>query len=327
MSRSPTRQKAGAAGPGGASRTGRDAPLAGWLRQHRYALAVTLRRLAAQPFSSLANIFVIALALSIPLLGTAILLSVQPVARGMSTGPEVSVFMQPRAAAAAAQEVARRIRADFADEVDNVIVVPRDQALARLKADTAWADALAALPANPLPDVVIVRLSGADFAQRAGPLAATWGNWPGVDKVQLDSEWVQRLQALLRFAGIGLWLLAVGVAIVVLATVFNTVRMQALSQREEITVARLVGATERFVRRPFLYLGAVTVGIAGLLAIAGSAFGLALLNDAVRELARSYGSDFALHLPPARWLVLFVLGGAILGAFSARWSVTRNTRF
>ncbi|GAA5232846.1 ABC transporter permease [Verticiella sediminum] len=298
-----------------------------WVRQHRYALGVTLRRLAAQPFSSLANIFVIALALSIPLLGAAILISAQPVARDMSTGPELTVFMQPGAQPSAAEDVAQRIARDHAADVADVRVVPRERALAELKADTAWAEALAALPDNPLPDAVIVSLAGADFAQRAGKLADAWRELPGVDKVQLDSEWVQRLQAILRFAGIGLWLLAVGVAIAVLATVFNTVRMQALAQREEITVARLVGATERFVRRPFLYLGAVTVGVAGLLAIAGSALGLALLNDAVRELARSYGSDFALQLPALPWLAVFVIGGALLGAFSARWSVTRNTRF
>src|SRR5690606_18201691 len=120
-----------------------------------------------------------------------------------------------------------------------------------------------------------------DFATRANALASAWGNWQYVDQVQLDSIWVQRLQALMRFARIGLLLLALGVALVVLATVFNTVRMQALAQREEITVARLLGATERFVRRPFLYLGAVTGAVASLLAIAATASALWFLNTAV----------------------------------------------
>ncbi len=135
------------------------------------------------------------------------------------------------------------------------------------------------------------------------------------------------MQALLRFAEVGLLLLAAGVAVVVLATVFNTVRMQALSQREEITVARLVGATESFVRRPFLYLGAVTVGIAGILAICACLLALALLNNAVQELARSYGSAFTLQLPSMPWMIAFVLVFALLGALSARWSVSRNTRY
>lgn len=298
-----------------------------WLRQHRYALGVTLRRLGSQPFSSLANVLVIALALAIPLLGAAILISVQPVASNLSTGPEITVFMQPGAPAGAARATAARIAAENAADIAAAEVVTREQALSQLRSNPAWADALAVLPENPLPDAVIVTLSGTNFAERATRLAAVWEGWDGVDNVQLDSEWVQRLQALLRFARLGLLLLAAGVAIVVLATVFNTVRMQALSQREEITVARLVGATERFVRRPFLYLGAITVGLASLVSIAACAVGLALLNGALQDLARSYGTHFALRLPAPGWLALFVLAVALLGAFSARWSVTRNTRF
>ncbi len=103
---------------------------------------------------------------------------------------------------------------------------------------------------------------------------ATWCSW--------TAAWVQRLEAILpRFARIGLGFLAACVAVVVLATVFNTVRMQALSQREEIGVARLVGATESFVRQPFLYLGALSGAAASLLAIGVAAIALSPLNDAL----------------------------------------------
>ena len=148
-----------------------------------------------------------------------------------------------------------------------------------------------------------------------------------MDLVQLDSAWVQRLEALLRFARIGLMLLALSVALVVLATVFNTVRMQALSQREEIGVARLVGATEAFVRRPFLYLGAMTCTLAALISIGVARLALIPLNSAVSSLARSYDADFMLMLPAAPALLIAVVAVAALGALSARWSVQRNTRF
>ena len=128
-----------------------------------------------------------------------------------------------------------------------------------MRENPAWEQALKVLPNNPLPDAVVVAFTpGEDLATRANELARVWRSWPNVDLVQLDSAWVQRLEALLRFGKVGLLLLALSVILVVLATVFNTVRMQALSQREEIGVARLVGATEGFVRRPFLYLGALT---------------------------------------------------------------------
>jgi len=299
-----------------------------WLRQHRYALEITLRRLAAQPYSSLANLAVIALALALPLLGSAILVSVQPLARQVSVTPELTVFLKTDAPSGAAAAVAARIRDEYAGEVDPVRVVERDRALAELRRNPAWEEALAVLPGNPLPDAVVATLApGPDLAARADRLARDWRQWGEVDQVQLDSAWVQRLEALLRFARIGLGLLAASVAVVVLAAVFNTVRMQALSQREEIAVARLVGATESFVRRPFLYLGALTCAVASLAAIALAALALGPLNRALTDLAHSYGAEFLLHLPGAGVLVLSVVAVAALGALSARWSVTRNTRF
>lgn len=302
--------------------------MSAWLRQHRYALLVTLRRLATQPFSSLANLLVMALALALPLLGGAILVSVQPMAREMSVTPEVTVFMRVDAPDGAAAEIARRIRNEYTADVVAVRVANRDDALADLRANPAWRQALAVLSGNPLPDAVVVTLAdGEDLAGRADKLAQIWRQWDPVDLVQLDSAWVQRLEALLRFARIGLGLLATCVAVVVLATVFNTVRMQALSQREEIAVARLVGATESFVRRPFLYLGALSGGLAALIAIGVAALALSPLNHALLGLTRSYAAAFALHLPGAGVLLAAVIAAAALGALSARWSVTRSTRF
>ena len=299
-----------------------------WLRQHRYAIAVAVRRLLAQPFSSLANLLVIALTLTVPILGASILITAQPVARQLSVSPEMTIFLSPKADADAGANVAQRLKADFPDDVDSVNVVKRDEALKKLRANPNWAQALAALPSNPLPDAVVVTLRDhPDLARHADTLATQWRQWEQVDLVQHDSAWVQRLEAILSFARIGLVLLAIGVALVVLATVFNTVRMQALTQREEIGVARLVGATESFVRRPFLYLGALTGLTAGLGAIVLAYFALMPLNTALTRLAHSYGTTLALRLPDAVSLALAVIVVAILGALSARWSVTRNTRF
>ena len=298
------------------------------LRQHRYALAVTIKRLISQPFSSLANLLVIALALSLPLLGASLLVSVQPVARQLSVTPELTVFLKMDATNGQAEQVATKIRKEHADQSASVRVMSKEVALKELRTNPAWEQALKVLPGNPLPDAVVVTLTpGDDLAIRADKLAQTWRTWPGVELVQLDSAWVQRLEALLRFARIGLLLLALSVALVVLATVFNTVRMQALSQREEIGVARLVGATESFVRRPFLYLGAMTCSLAALIGIGIARLALVPLNNALSSLARSYDADFALSLPPITMLILAVFVVAALGALSARWSVQRNTRF
>src|SRR5690606_10779407 len=148
------------------------------------------------------------------------------------------------------------------------------------------------------PDAVVATLTeGDNLAGRADVLAQAWRQWEHVDLVQLDSAWVQRLEAILRFARVGLMFLAACVAAVVLAAVFNTVRMQAMLQREEIAVARLVGATESFVRRPFLYLGALSGVLAALIAIAAAAVALTPLNNALLKLAQSYGATVTLQLP------------------------------
>jgi cell division transport system permease protein len=298
------------------------------LRQHRYALAVTLRRLISQPISSLTNLLVIALALSLPLLGASLLVSIEPVARQVSVTPELTIFLKPDAANTAAEQLAKRIRSEHADQVSGVRIISKDRALKDLRENPAWEQALKVLPNNPLPDAVVVAFTpGEDLAARADEMARVWRSWPNIDLVQLDSAWVQRLEALLRFGKVGLLLLALSVILVVLATVFNTVRMQALSQREEIGVARLVGATEGFVRRPFLYLGALTCTIAALISIGIARGALMPLNDALASLARSYDAEFALALPSIPVLCLAVLSVACLGALSARWSVERNTRF
>ena len=299
-----------------------------WLRQHRYALTVTMRRLLAQPISSLANLLVIALALALPLLGASFLLSIEPVTKQVSVTPELTIFLKNNAPTGTADQLARRLRDEYAEQTVKVRVIPKQQALEDLRANPAWEQALKVLPANPLPDAIVVELApGEDLAKRADQLAGVLRKWPGVDLVQLDSAWVQRLEALLRFGRIGLLLLGLSVMLVVLATVFNTVRMQALSQREEIGVARLVGATESFVRRPFLYLGALTCTLAALLSLGIARLTLTPLNDALASLARTYDAEFALTLPAAPVLSVSVLIVAALGALSARWSVQRNTRF
>lgn len=299
-----------------------------WVRQHKYACSTAARRLLATPFSSLANLLVIALTLALPVLGAALLVVAQPVVKQVSISPEITLFLEMDAPAQAAGQLAKTLQGQYKEDIEHVRIVPRKLALDTLKQNPNWSDALAVLPDNPLPDAVIVTLRQTDtLAQRAAQLVAEWKQLPSVQAAQHDAMWVQRLASILKFLRIGLGLLALGVALVVLATVFNTVRMQALSQREEIAVARLVGATETFVRRPFLYLGAITGIVASALAVVLSLIALVPLNQALATLAGSYGLALQMQLPPAPYLLLATLAIAVLGAIAARWSMTRHSRF
>lgn len=299
-----------------------------WLRQHRYAFNVALRRLATQPFSSLSNLLVISLTLAIPVLAASVLVSAQPVVRQIPVSPEITLFLKSSTDTVTTSALAQSLEQDYADKVSAVRIVSRDTAFETLKTKQVWADALAVLPDNPLPDAIIITLrESPDLARQAQSLAQQWRELDPVDNVQLDSDWVRRLEAILSFLRIGLALLAFGVALVVLATVFNTVRMQALTQRDEIAVARLVGATESFVRRPFLYLGALTGALSSVMAIGLAALALQPLNAALARLASTYGTQLAVRLPDAASLGLALIVVSILAAVSARWSVTRTTRF
>ena len=298
------------------------------LEHHRYALAVTVRRLIGQPFSFFTNVVVIALALTLPLLGASVLVSVQPLTQHVSANPAITVFMTPDASLEQAQAVAQEIRSRDDPVVLEVRLISKETAYELLRGNQAWRQALEVLPDNPLPHAVSVTIAADEaMATNADVLARQWQQLDGVAFVQLDSIWVQRIEALLRIGNIGLAMVTLIIALVVLAAVFNTVRMQALSLREEIAVARLVGATESFVRRPFLYQGGITCAIAALIAIGLASAALTPLNEALSGLSRTYDALFALHLPDALSLFLYVLAAISLGAFSARWSVTRHTRY
>lgn len=299
-----------------------------WLHQHRYAFTVAVRRLVSQPFSSLCNILVISLSLAVPIVVAAVLDTARPVVQQIPVSAEVTLYLDRSAESDAARKLGDALRERHAEDIEAVEVIDRHEALEALRNRPAWSDALAVLPDNPLPDAVVVTLrQHPEIAATSERLSSEWKALDGVESVQVDSTWVQRLQAMLDFLRMGLWLLALGVAIVVLATVFNTVRLQALTQREEIAVARLVGATEAFVRRPFLYLGALTGLLSSGLAIIAAWAALQPLNTAINRLAVSYGTELALKLPDAISLLLAGVVVAILGALSARWSVTRDSSF
>lgn len=299
-----------------------------WLRYHQYALRIAVRRLLKQPFSSLCNVFVISISLALPLLAASILVSVQPVVQHMPVAAELTLLLTQETTIDQAQALATDLHDSYTESILQTRVIHRDDALGQLADNPAWAEALAVLTDNPLPHAIVVTLQEApDQASVASSLAQQWRDLEPIQAVQLDSDWVQRLEALLSFLRIGLGLLAIAVALVVVATVFNTVRMQALTQREEISVARLVGATESFVRRPFLYLGAVTGIVSGLIAVGAAALALVPLNRALDRLAATYQAQISLQLPGVADLAAGLFAVAVLAAFAARWSVTRNTRF
>jgi cell division transport system permease protein len=180
---------------------------------------------------------------------------------------------------------------------------------------------VAALNQNPLPDTLVVKLRDLAPEQIEG-LTAELGALPGVGHVQADSAWARRLSALIAVGRLGFMLLAALLATGLVAVTFNTIRLQVLTQREEIEVARLLGATDAFIRRPFYYLGALQGLAGGVCSLGILAGGLALLNRGVHALAETYGSGFQLAFLPPGDAVAVALFASLLGWLGAYLSVS-----
>jgi len=291
-----------------------------WLRQHRDALARAFGKLRAQRSASVLNALVIGVALSLPAGGYALLANLQLVAQRFTLDPQVSVFLK---AEAKRGELEGRLRGDA--RVVQLRFVSRDEALQELRRSEGLAEVVAALERNPLPDAFVVRARDGSAAALEA-LAADVRALPGVAQVQVDSAWAQRLGALARIGRLALAALATLLATGLVAVTFNTIRLQILTQREEIEVSQLLGATDAFIRRPFFYLGLLQGLAGGVLGLAILWAGLAMLNQGVRDLAQTYGSSFQLAFlsgPEA----LAVSGlSAFLGWLGALLSVSKYLR-
>ncbi len=291
-----------------------------WLRQHREAFARALGKLLAQRSASLLNALVIGVALSLPAGGYALLANLQQVAQHFTLEPQLSVFLKPEASRA---ELERRLRADA--RIEQLRFVSREDALKELRQTESLAEVVAALERNPLPDAFVLR------AREGGPaaleaLAADVRAMAGIAQVQVDSAWAQRLGALARIGRLALAALAVLLATGLGAVTFNTIRLQILTQRDEIEVSRLLGATDAFIRRPFFYLGLLQGLAGGALGLAILWAGLATLNQDVRELAQSYGSSFQLAFLPGAQAIAVLALSAFLGWAGALLSVSKYLR-
>ncbi len=285
-----------------------------WLRQHRRAVASALKRLG------LLNAVVIGVALSLPAGGYTLLESLRGVAGRLALDTQLSVFLRPEAKRADAEALGKLLRAD--PRIARLRFVPRDEALKELAAVQGMPEVIEALGRNPLPDAFVVTSDPASLEA----LAADLGKLAGVAHVQADAAWARRLAALAAIGRLALWLLSALLGLGLVAVTFNTIRLQILTQREEIEVSKLIGATDGFIRRPFYYLGLLQGLAGGAVALAVVGLGLWLLNHQVAELARSYGSGFRFAFLPAGDALAVVLFAGLLGWLGAQLSVSRHLR-
>lgn len=298
-----------------------------WLRQHWFAIGGSLVHMRKSPGGFLFNVIVVAIALALPFTGLTLLENVRPMTGQMAVDPEISVFTTLEATPEQARELAPRLRQIVAPYNGSVNFVPREQALEALKDNSGMTDVLATLEENPLPDSYVVKLNslgGVADAPAVEKVAEQIRALPNIDTVQVDSAWVKRLAALLGVLRLALLGLALTLGMVVVAVVFNTIRLQVLTQRDEIAVSKLLGATDNFIHRPFYYTGALLGLCAGAVALGAVSLALHPLNGAIAQFARLYASEFQLApLGPANVAILLAVS-ALLGLSGAVLSVQRH---
>jgi len=300
-----------------------------WLRQHFFALGDAFSHLLRSPGNFILNVLVVCIALALPFAGLTVLQNVRPVSEQLSVQPEISIFLKMNVSRdqAAALDGAIRTILKESGSIAKIEFTPREKAFAALKNKTGLSDVLATLGENPLPDSYVLKMSGFENAMDADKIDDIAGKltaMPGVDTVQIDSAWIKRLAALLRVLRLVLIFLGITLGAVVVAVVFNTIRLQVMTQYEEIEVSRLLGATNAFIHRPFYYTGALLGLCAGALALGLVVLALQPLNLAITEFARLYASEFRL-MPPDLTATIALLGlSALLGLIGAMLSVKRH---
>ena len=296
--------------------------LRAWRDQHAYSLVSSLGRFFQRPFATLLTVGVMAVAIALPLsLGLA-LANMERFSGQVRESRQVTVFLKTEVDAAAAQRIAEQLRqrADVAE----VSVRTPEQGLAEFRQMSDLAGALDALPENPLPTVLIALPKDDGLV-----LAKAVKELPEVELVQHDEIWRERLSAWLGFGARLTWVIAALLGLGVLLVVGNTIRLEIGARREEIGVLQQLGATDGFVRRPFLYLGAWYGAAAGALALGLLALAGLAVQPSLSRLVGSYGGRFSLAgpgWPGALAIVLASIAFGWLGAWLASGHHLRQTR-
>ncbi|BFM13880.1 permease-like cell division protein FtsX [Maricurvus nonylphenolicus] len=293
-----------------------------YLAHHRFSALDSLQRLLRAPGQSLLTWMVIAIALALPATLYTSLQNLQALGQRWDGVSQLSVFVNPRAKEAAIDKFQRQLQAD--NRVEAVTYISPQQALAEFEQQSGLGSALQTLDSNPLPPALIVKPQLGVSAAEIGLLVESLKAKALVDDVVVDLAWVQRMQQLLALAE--RLVLALGLLLVlgVLLVVGNTIRLAIENRRDEIVVVKLVGGTNAFVRRPFLYTG-IWYGIGGgLLAWLLLMLAIGWLSGPVGQLATLYQSDFYLQGLGFSGSLAMLLLAALVGWIGAWLAVARH---
>jgi cell division transport system permease protein len=292
-----------------------------WLTQHMQAFKLVLRRFKTNKLNTLLICLAIGVTLALPSMLYAVLDSVSGLASNVKTESQMSVFLTTDHSEETIGSIKTALEEN--DSIKNFRFVSKEDALTKLQAADVNNEVLNSLENNPLPDAFFVEPNSLD-ASSIENLQKELRQLEGVEDVQVDGAWMKRLNYLVLLGKQAMLILASLLALLLIAVIGNTIRMQILTQQAEIDLSRLIGATNSFIRRPFLYAGALYGLLGGLFALLITFTIIYLFNRSIAPIAAEYKSNFLLSLPSATSCVVICVISLLLGLVSAYLAVSKS---
>lgn len=287
-----------------------------YVRDHARVLLFSLGKLYRTPFASIFTLLMIAVALALPACLYVLLNNLQTVTHKLDNAGQISLFLDSKTSESAIKQLTNKLNDH--KKVSAVKYLPADLALQEFKKLSEFGELLEGLPSNPLPPTLVV--TPIDSAKKSEPLnqlKKEFQSLANVEQVQLDMQWLQRLQAITDIIRRAITAIGIMLGLSVLLVVGNSIRLDIENRRAEIEVTKLIGASDRFIRRPFLYGGMWFGLLGGVLALLLVFIVLLVIRQPAQELIGLYNSDFALKLPSFTQSISLVGSSIFLGLFGS----------
>lgn len=300
-----------------------------WLQtyflRHLQVFFYSLGQLVRNPFSTLMTSAVIGIALALPTGLHLILKNIQTISGDLDSAVQISLFLKKSTTDSQAQQLVNQLKS--MPQINKIQYISRKEALNEFKRLSGFGNALKALDNNPLPAVIVVQPSLADSnAISTQRLVTQLQSKPYVDIAQLDMQWIKRLYSIMDIISRGVVILTGLLALAVLLVIGNTIRLAIQNRRDEIVIIKLIGGTDRFIRRPFLYTGFWYGLFGGLIALFLVISSLLLVSGPIEALTQSYDSQFSMQVINFN-STLWLISGSILLGLSGSWiAVERHLR-
>lgn len=292
-----------------------------WLNQHQQALKQVLSRMRHHLLATFMMCCVMGVTLCLPSMLYVIVDNLNRLAGNVKNEPQITLFLKLDSSSATVDKIREQLSQD--NMVDHYQFVDKSMAWQKLQESEGTKLVTSDLDKNPLPDAFFV------FPKSVAPeaiaqLQSQLQSLDGVELAQVDANWIKRFDAILQLAKQAILVLVGLLGFALLAIIGNTVRLQIMTQREEIEVSQLIGATNSFIRRPFLYAGAL-YGLGGGVAAFGMLAGVVyVFNQSIAKIANLYASDFSLSLPQPTLVIGLIVAAICLGWVAAYFAVSRS---